>query len=187
MPEYRRIWQPGGTFFFTLVTNQRRAILTDEIARQALREAFQHGMEKVGAFRTDAFCLLPDHFHCIWTLPENDGDYATRWKVIKGYFSRRYLQLGGMPGEVSPSKVAKGELGVWQRRYWEHLIRDDADLQQHVDYIHYNPVKHGLVQKVEAWPWSSFHRYVQEGFYEADWGTADARLMALSAGEFDDA
>lgn len=183
MPEYRRIWLPGGTFFFTVVTHHRRAIFHEAMARGVLREAFQYGMQKAGLFRIDALCLLPDHLHCIWTMPENDGDFATRWKVIKARFSRRYLQSGGMDGFVSASKRAKGEVGVWQRRYWEHMIRDEKDLEQHIDYIHYNPVKHGLVEMVKAWPWSSFHRYVRDGYYDADWEPAAVRLDTLTVVE----
>lgn len=123
MPEYCRVWFPGGTFFFTLVTNQRRKTFLEESARQILREAFLYGMKKAGPFRVDALCLLPEHFHCIWTLPEDSSDYATRWKIINARFSRRYLQAGGVDGPISISKAQKGEVGVWQRRYWEHMIR----------------------------------------------------------------
>lgn len=168
MPEYRRAWLPGGTFFFTLVTNQRRPIFHEERARQILREAFLEGTRKVGPFQIDAICLLPDHLHCIWTLPENDSDYSTRWKVIKAWFSHLYLQQGGSPGLMTASKIHKGELGVWQRRFWEHLICDLNDLNRHMDYIHYNPVKRGLVRSMKAWPWSSFHRYVQAGNYDLE-------------------
>jgi putative transposase len=183
MPEYRRTFLPGGTFFFTLVTNQRQPIFRESWTRLALREAFRQGMEKAGLFQVDAICLLPDHMHCIWTLPENDCDYSTRWKVIKACFSHQYLQQGGNPGRLSASKVQKGELGVWQRRFWEHTIRDLDDMNRHVDYIHYNPVKHGLVRSVKAWPWSSFHRYVKAGYYDPDWASEDQGLDLLNAGE----
>lgn len=179
MPEYRRIWSPGGTFFFTLVTNQRRKIFLEESARQTLREAFRYGMEKAGPFRIDALCLLPDHLHCIWTLPEGASDYATRWKIIKARFSRRYLQTGGTAGAITTSKAQKGEVGVWQRRYWEHMIRDQYDLSQHIDYIHYNPVKHGLVREVKEWPWSTFHCFVREGYYDSDWNYVDPKFESL--------
>jgi putative transposase len=151
MPNYRRAWLPGGTFFFTLVTNQRRPIFMEESARHILKQAFAEGMKKAGKFEIVAFCLLPDHLHCIWTLPENDGDYSTRWKVIKAWFSHAYRKQGGTPGDLTASKIQKGEVGIWQRRFWEHLIRDLDDLNRHIDYIHYNPVKHGLVQSVNAW------------------------------------
>lgn len=183
MPEYRRACFPGGTFFFTLVTYQRRSIFQEESAREILREAFVQGIQKGGPFQIDALCLLPDHLHCIWTLPENDSDYSTRWKVIKAWFSRTYLRRGGNPGLLTASKVQKGEVGVWQRRFWEHLIRDSDDLKQHIDYIHYNPVKHGLVRAVKAWPWSTFHRYVQEGFYDPNWGREDPGIGGILVGE----
>jgi putative transposase len=181
MPNYHRAWLPGGTFFFTLVTNQRKPIFLEADAREILRESFMYGMEKAGSIHINAICLLPDHLHCIWTLPENDSDYSTRWKIIKAYFSRHYLQQGGNPGLVTPSKDHNGELGVWQRRFWEHTLRDENDLNLHIDYIYYNPVKHGLVQSVYAWPWSSFHRYVEEGLYEPNWG--DPKMNDLVIGE----
>jgi putative transposase len=117
-------------------------------------------------FETVAVCVLPDHIHCIWALPEGDANFATRWGRIKSGFSR------GLDPSMSrsASKVTKREKGIWQRRYWEHAIRDDADLERHVDYIHFNPVKHGHVTRVTDWPHSSFHRYVEGGLLAADWG-----------------
>jgi putative transposase len=114
----------------------------------------------------DAIVVLPDHLHAIWTLPEGDADFAVRWRLIKSAFSR------GMPhGErISVSRAAKNERGFWQRRYWEHTLRDERDLARHMDYIHFNPVKHGLVARVRDWPYSSFHRMVKLGIYPADWG-----------------
>ncbi len=183
MPDYRRTWLPGGTYFFTLVTNQRRPIFYEAQAREALRGAFQWGMEKAGPFQLDALCLLPDHLHCIWTLPENDGDFSTRWKVIKAGFSRHYLRLAGNPELVSRSKFQKGEQGVWQRRFWEHLIRNREDFSNHLDYLHYNPVKHGLLHAVKDWPWSTFHRYVQEGYYNLEWGDELPEFDSTPMGE----
>jgi putative transposase len=109
--------------------------------------------------------------HCIWTLPQNDYNYSTRWKVIKAGFSRQYLHELKLAISLSPSKIEKGEAGLWQRRFWEHTIRDEDDLNRHIEYIHYNPVKHGLVEEVKAWPWSSFHRFVQEGIFDENWGS----------------
>jgi putative transposase len=169
MPNYKRIWSPGGTIFFTLVTHQRRPIFLKEMARKILHQAFIYAKQKVGEFKVDAFCLLPDHLHCIWTLPENDSDYATRWKVIKASFSRTYHKQGGNSGAINSSMAQKGEVGIWQRRYWEHTIRDLYDLNQHINYIHFNPVKHGYVQSVADWPWSTFHQFVKDGFYPSDW------------------
>jgi len=183
MPNYCRSYLPGGTYFFTLVTNLRRSIFLEAKARQVLRESFHRGMEKIGPFKVEAICLLPDHLHCIWTLPDNDDNYSARWKVIKAYFSHQYLQLGGTAGKTTSSKANKGELGVWQRRFWEHSIGNLVDLNRHIDYIHYNPVKHGLVQAVKAWPWSSFHRYVQEGYYDPEWGNENSGLDEIVVGE----
>jgi len=123
-------------------------------------------------FATDAVCLLPDHIHCIWTLPDRDINYSVRWKEIKSLFTKSYLEQIG-PGDIrSESRVRRGEAAIWQRRFWEHTIRDQTDLNRHLDYIHYNPVKHELVQTVSDWPWSSFHRYVKMGYYETNWGEA---------------
>jgi putative transposase len=117
-------------------------------------------------FETIAICVLPDHLHAIWALPPNDSDFSLRWSLIKSGFSRGLAV--DMPR--TQSKIARRERGIWQRRYWEHAIRDDGDLERHVDYIHFNPVKHGYVPKVVDWPHSTFHRYVAKGFLPADWG-----------------
>jgi putative transposase len=118
----------------------------------------------------DAVCLLPEHLHCIWVLPEGDANFSVRWKEIKRLFTKGYLSQVG-PGETrSASRLSRGEATIWQRRFWEHTIQDEDDLNRHRDYIHYNPVKHGLVQSVSAWQWSSFHRYVRMGHYDPDWG-----------------
>jgi putative transposase len=109
---------------------------------------------------------LPDHLHALWALPDGDADFSTRWSLIKSAFSRGFDPTQSR----SSSKVAKREKGIWQRRYWEHAIRDDADLERHVDYIHFNPVKHGYATRVSDWPHSSFHRYVEGGLLAADWG-----------------
>jgi putative transposase len=117
-------------------------------------------------FETIAICVLPDHLHALWALPEGDSNFAMRWSLLKSGFSR------GLTVEMprSASKVARRERGIWQRRYWEHAIRDDRDLERHVDYIHFNPVKHGYVTKVTDWPHSSFHRFVSRGILPEDWG-----------------
>jgi putative transposase len=165
MPNYIRAKFEGGYYFFTVVTYERTELFHTELARLCLREA----IEKIRSrrpFETVAFCLLFEHLHCIWKLPENDADYSKRWSSIKGRFSREYLNLTGQRKQVSSSRARKGEVCIWQRRFWEHQIRDENDLQRHVDYIHYNPVKHGLVQHVEDWTWSTYHKYAKEGFYE---------------------
>lgn len=173
MPNYTRVYCPGGTYFFTLVTWQRRRFLTSTLSRRLLKQAWREVQSK-HAFRVEAICLLPEHLHCIITLPENDTDYSLRWRAIKSHFSRNYRReayIEDIP--QSRSRVKRRELPIWQRRFWEHLIRDEMDFQKHVEYIHFNPVKHGLVNRAIDYPWSSFQRYVRLGYYEADWGVAE--------------
>jgi putative transposase len=159
MTDYRRLRVPDGTYFFTANLSDRRTnLLTCEI--HVLREA----VRKVNArhpFHIDAWVILPEHMHCIWTLPENDTDFSTRWKSIKSTFSKR-IPFGE---RLSPSRAAKAERGIWQRRFWEHKIRDGRDYAAHMDYIHFNPVKHGLVTAPADWPYSTFHRLVTNGIY----------------------
>jgi putative transposase len=163
MTDYRRNLLAGGRFFFTVNLAERRLkLLTDHIEklRTAFRETRRHH-----PFTIDAMVVLPDHLHTIWTLPEDDADFATCWRLIKSAFSRSIAT-----GErISNSRAAKGERGIWQRRYWEHTIRDDDDFARHIDYIHINPVKHRLVTRVADWPYSSFHRLVKLGIYPSDW------------------
>jgi putative transposase len=163
MPHYRRRRIEGGCYFFTVTLADRGSgLLVREIDR--LRHAYRI-VEIRRPFDTVAICILPDHIHAIWQLPDGDGDYPVRWSLIKSTFTRGL----DWPAAPSISKVRKRERGIWQRRYWEHAIRDDDDLQRHVDYIHLNPVKHGLVPRVADWPYSSFHRYVGRGDMPADW------------------
>jgi len=163
MPNYRRANVKGGTFFFTVaLANRSSNLLVEEIAR--LRRIYQT-VQKRRSFETIAICIMPDHIHTLWSLPEDDRDYAARWSLIKSGFSR-----GLDPQPRSRSKISKREKGIWQRRYWEPAVRDDADLERHIDYIHFNPVKHGYVTRAADWPHSSFHRFVERGFLEADWG-----------------
>lgn len=173
MPDYRRWRAPGGTFFFTLVTYRRRPFLTDPLARRCLRRAIQVVRAKQ-PFDIPALVLLPDHLHVLWTLPRGDTDYSARWRWIKGEFTRRYLREGGAEQEQTDSRRQRNERGVWQRRFWEHAIRDEIDLERHFDYIHYNPVKHGFAACPRDWPFSSFHRCVRERHYPADWGCSSA-------------
>jgi putative transposase len=164
MSRYRRANIAGGTFFFTATLADRSSdALVTHIDR--LRHIYRLVQER-DPFETIAICVLPDHLHAIWALPDGDAEFPRRWNHIKGGFSR------GLPsvGARSQSKVTRREKGIWQRRYWEHAIRNDADLERHVDYIHYNPVKHGLVSRVCDWPHSSFHRYVAHGALPLDWG-----------------
>lgn len=161
---YRRAAVAGGTYFFTVnLADHDRVLLTKHAA--VLRDAIRT-VKNRHPFEIDAMVILPDHLHAIWTLPAGDADYPTRWGLIKAGFSRNLS-----PGERrSPSRQSKGERGIWQRRYWEHQIRSDDDLSRHVDYIHFNPVKHGYVPNAVEWPHSTIHRYIQAGLITADWG-----------------
>jgi putative transposase len=163
MTSYGRNFVSGGTFFFTVNLAERRLrLLTGHI--DLLRAAFRATRLR-HPFTIDAVVVLPDHLHAIWTLPEGDADFATRWRLLKSSFSRA-LPAGE---RISNSRLRKGERGIWQRRYWEHTIRDETDLARHIDYIHINPVKHGHVTRVRDWPYSSFHRMVRLGTYPEDW------------------
>jgi putative transposase len=165
--KYRRARAEGGTYFFTVVTYRRRGFLCEPENVGHLREVFRYVMAR-HPFEIDAFVLLPDHLHCIWTLPEGDSDFSTRWRLIKSAFTRACGET--YRGIVYGSRRQKGEQAVWQRRFWEHQIRDERDLIQHMEYIHYNPVKHGLVRAPKDWEYSSFHRYVRNGVYDREWG-----------------
>ena len=162
---YRRARVAGATYFFTVTLADRKsALLTAHVDR--LRESVRLVRSR-HPFEIAAMVILPDHLHALWVLPPNDADFATRWALIKAGFSR------GLPAseQVSKSRVRKGERGIWQRRYWEHLIRDDEDYARHVDYIHYNPVKHGHAMRAADWPHSSIHRYITAGTLPADWAS----------------
>jgi len=172
MPNYRRYFVPGGTYFFTLVAAGRAAIFGDTVGRGLLGEALRNQRSQ-RPFDVVAIVLLPDHLHVIWTLPAGDDNYPLRWSAIKGEFTRKWLQAGGAEQPLFPGQAREGRRGVWQPRFIEHTIRDEVDLCAHVDYIHYNPVKHGLVRCPRDWPWSSFERYVTAGDYEPHWGCAD--------------
>jgi REP-associated tyrosine transposase len=167
MPRYIRAFVPGGTFFFTVaLLERRRRLLTDHI--EALRAAFA-AVQAKRPFTIDAIVVLPDHLHCLWTLSAGDADFSMRWHAIKAAFSRAVPK-----GErLSARRVAKGERGIWQRRFWEHTIRDERDFERHADYIHFNPVKHGHVRCVADWPYSTFRRYAQRGIYPLDWSAGD--------------
>jgi putative transposase len=175
MTDYRRWRVSGGTYFFTVVTHERHPFLTDAVARRSLRDALRTVRAR-RPFRIDAIVLLPDHLHTIWTLPPGDFDYATRWQLVKRRFTKSYLACGGTEASRTVSRLSKGERGLWQRRYFEHTCRDDADMKRCADYLHVNPLKHGLVERVIDWPWSSFHRYVRLGEYASDWGSANIWL-----------
>lgn len=165
--QYRRARAMGGTYFFTVVTYKRRRFLAQPENVSLLRDSFGHVMRKY-PFTIDAIVVLPDHLHCLWTLPDGDSDYSTRWGLLKGHFSRK---CDDRHKNIScESRRNKKEQAIWQRRFWEHLIRDENDYARHVNYIHYNPVKHGLVTAPRDWEFSSFHRFVRNGIYDSDWG-----------------
>ena len=165
--QYRRAYVPGGTFFFTVVTHRRRTIFADPAHIQRLRQAFARVMKK-HPFVIEAIVVLPDHLHAIWTLPREDADFSLRWSLIKSGFSRTYPHRN--EDVLDSTRRLKGERTVWQRRFWEHTIRDENDLERHVEYIHYNPVKHGLVKAPKDYVHSSFHNYVQAGLVDVNWG-----------------
>jgi putative transposase len=166
MTAYRRNFIPGGSFFFTVnLADRQLRLLTENV--EALRSAFRETRQR-HPFTIDAMVVLPNHLHAVWTMPEGDRDFATRWRLIKSTFSRSLA--AGEP--VSASRAAKRERGIWQRRYWEHTIRDENDLVRHVDYVHINPLK----ERVRDWPYSSFHRMVKLGIYPEDWGGDAVKL-----------
>jgi putative transposase len=175
MVSYRRNLVPGGTFFFTVtLTDRRSSALVDHV--DALRGAFRAGRRE-RPFTVDAIVILPEHLHAIFTLPTGDADFPGGWRRIKGHFSNHMIAAG-----ASAKRHPNGDYALWQRRFWEHTIRNEDDFARHVDYIHFNPVKHGLVSRVRDWPYSSFHRYVREGLLAEDWaGESDAD--GLSCGE----
>lgn len=173
--QYRRARIKGGTYFFTVaLANRSGSLLTDHAD---LLRGVMAGVKSRYPFRMDAIVVLPEHLHALWTLPPDDNDFPTRWMLIKAGFTRG---LSGR-GVAGGSRSGKGERRIWQRRYWEHLIRDENDFARHVDYIHFNPVKHGHVLRVRDWPYSSFHRYVDKGWLPADWAGAD--VTDVDAGE----
>ena len=163
MPDYRRNRVPGGTYFFTvnlLDRQSNRLVAEIDVLRQAVRQ-----VRARAPFHIDAWVVLPDHMHCLWTLPQGDCDYPGRWRSIKVAFSKCQKRDEILSGVMA----RRGERGIWQRRYWEHTIRDDRDYAAHMDYTHFNPVKHGLVDRPGDWPFSSFRRCVERGLYPADW------------------
>lgn len=167
MPDYRRNRVPGGTYFFTVNLLERsNTLLVSHV--DALRDAVRK-VRAARPFHIDAWVVLPDHMHAVWTLPSDDTDYSGRWKAIKIAFAKALPKTE----YLSPVRAAKGERGIWQRRFWEHTIRDEQDYAAHVDYVHINPVKHGLAPRVADWPYSSFHRWVAQGAYSPDWAGHD--------------
>ncbi len=164
MPNYRRAWHPGGTYFFTVNLLQRKGndllIRNIELLRNCVRTVRQRH-----PFEIHGWVVLPDHMHFVLELPVGERDFATPIRLIKQSFSK-VLPANEI---LSTSREKRGERGIWQRRFWEHLIRDDADFRAHMDYVHINPLKHGLVARVQDWPYSTFHHLVQQGVYPQDW------------------
>jgi putative transposase len=173
MANYRRSRVAGGTYFFTVNLADRDSyLLVDHI--DVLREAVR-GVRRSRPFHIDAWVVLPEHMHTVWTLPDGDADYSGRWLAIKKAFSK------GLPHTESATnaRIHQGERGIWQRRFWEHTIRDEADYAAHINYVHFNPLKHGWVRQVAEWPYSTFHRAVKQGVYAADWvGVEDGGIAA---------
>ena len=163
MPNYRRVWVPGGTYFFTVTLRDRNSdLLIREIA--LLRRVVATTRARY-PFHIDAWVVLPEHMHCLWTMPSDAPDFALRWRMIKSNFAKGIAR--GEPRTLA--QRLRGQRGIWQRGYWEHLIRDAEDFQRHFDYVHINPVKHGWVSAVKEWPYSSFHRAVAQGIYPPNW------------------
>ncbi|MGB5177122.1 MAG: transposase [Gammaproteobacteria bacterium] len=194
MPNYRRAIVPGGTFFFTVVSWQRRPVLCHPDIRAALRAAIM-SVRGTHPITINAWVLLPDHLHCVWTLPDGDADFSVRWAMIKRFVTRRITGSGngawnapygkavdawnapcGKADDAwnaryrESSRLKRHEGGLWQRRFWEHRVRDQADLNRCQDYLHWNPVKHRHVSRVADWPFSTFHRFACKGYYPRDWG-----------------
>ncbi|KAA1260205.1 Transposase IS200 like protein [Rubripirellula obstinata] len=169
MSDYRRYFVPGSMIYLTVVTYGRRPILTTDHGRCFLRNAIKK-IQRRFPFTLFATCLLPDHWHLIMQLPSGDANYSVRIKRIKEEFTIKWRASGLPEAEVTKAQRRKGERGIWQPRAWEHTIVDEKDLERCVDYIHWNPRKHGLVARIQDWKWSSFHRFVNEGQYEQNWG-----------------
>lgn len=163
---YRRVYIEGGSYFFTVITEKRRRIFADDDNVKRLRAAFKTVMQK-RPFMIDAAVVLPDHLHFIWTLPEHDSDYSTRWRLIKTAFIKQFPDKFIVQ---NANRKNKKQQKIWQHRGWEHCLRDEQDFQQHIDYIHYNPVKHGYVKHAGDWKYSSIHRYIKFGVLNNDWG-----------------
>lgn len=167
MSNYRRNFVVGGCYFFTVnLLERKQTLLTDYI--DLLRDSVRR-VRHLYPFRIDACVVLPDHLHCVWTLPPNTDDFPIRWRLIKLLFSK------GLPHSerLSVSRQRRSERGIWQRRYWEHTLMTEEDFARHIDYVHVNPLKHGYVQRIADWPYSTFHRYVAEGLLSVDWGGGD--------------
>jgi putative transposase len=180
---YRRAKIAGATYFFTVVTDGRLPIFNDASAVAS----FEAGMNRIKdrhPFKIDAYVILPDHIHMLWTLPEGDANFSMRWRLIKEAFTKTYIR-DQRPLPKNASRRSKGEQPIWQRRFWEHVIRDEDDFTAHVDYIHYNPVRHGLVAAARDWPHSSFAEWFERGVYEPNWGSDDMPALPEGADRYE--
>ena len=166
---YRRLKIAGAAYFFTLVTERRRPLFGEPSTVSLFLRAVED-IRSRHPFTVDAYVVLPDHLHTVWTLPEGDVKFSTRWRLIKEAFTRAYLKTHEAPPR-NESRRSKGEQSIWQRRFWEHVIRDDGDFATHLDYIHLNPVHHGLAAAPRDWPHSSFREWVDRGAYDPTWGS----------------
>ena len=176
MVNYRRNHIAGASYFFTVnLHNHSSQLLIKEI--DLLRYCMRNTQEK-NPFQIKAIIILPEHLHALWTLPESFSDYSLLWQKIKSSFTRGLLKKG-----YKLTKNNRGEYKIWQHRFWEHTIQDDTDFENHVNYIHYNPVKHGLVERVIDWPYSSFHRYVRQGLLSKNWGSDPVIKTDMDYGE----
>ena len=165
MSKYKRMYLPGNSYFFTVVTENRINLFSEQESIQLLRAAFRY-VQLRKPFKIEAICVLPDHIHCIWVM-EKDVNYSMRWQMIKTYFTRQYRYQ-------NPDLKQKK---LWQSRFWEHVIRDQDDWRRHIDYIHYNPVKHDLVESAKDWRYSSFCKFYEQGYYESGWGDSEPDLI----------
>lgn len=176
MINYRRNRISGGTCFFTVTLRDRRSNLLIKYI-DLLKESFRY-LQLEKPYKTKTIVILPDHIHAIWELPMFDSDYSRRWQKIKGRFTQKLVSEG-----VNLAKDTRGEYILWQRRFWEHTIKNEDDLEKHIDYVHYNPVKHKLVERVSDWPYSSFHEYVVKSILPEDWGSHEKRVIEGDFGE----
>lgn len=178
MADYRRYFVPGGTYFFTVVTEGRAPLFRNALAREILGNLMRDCQQR-WPFEINAIVLLPEHLHAIWSLPPGDAAYPRRWGWIKKEFTKAWLNSGGQEQATTLSRQQRNERGIWQRRYWEHTIEDEDDFERHFDYVHYNPVKHQHVTCPKDWPSSSFHRWVQRGVYGLEWGCRSRGVLSF--------
>ena len=184
MPNYRRAAEPGGIFFLTIVTNDRKPIFSEPSHIDRLRIALRRVKAEL-PFQISAAVVLPDHIHFLWSLPRGDTDFSGRVGRMKVLFTRSLAQTGELSSGSNASRRKHRESDVWQRRFWEHTIRDDEDFERHLDYIHDNPVKHGLVTCPHLWPNSSYQKWARAGHYRVDWGCCCHQERSLSLPELD--